>query len=204
LVYIHCLGAYLLLSYENRILRRLQASGFGWLPKLVGFPFLVYEWMPGDSLGWTADTSSSRDTRQHFLDQLAEIQLGLILCTRVDGMYLVSKHRSRELSYTDPLQESLVNHVTRVIDHRISRICRGELPSLRVRDCFYHRYLITQIFAKVNWCGPRFIGHNDFSPQYILVENDVNISGILDWSFAAEEPFQLAAAMPWLLRPRCG
>jgi hypothetical protein len=58
------------------------------------------------------------------------------------------------------------------------------------------------MFAKVNRCGPRFTGHNDLNPQNILVDNDLNISGILDWSFAAEEPFQLAAAMPRLLRPR--
>ena len=60
------------------------------------------------------------------------------------------------------------------------------------------------MFAKVDRCGPRFTGHNDLSSQNILVDNDLNISGILDWSFAAEEPFQLAAAMPRLLRQKRG
>jgi aminoglycoside phosphotransferase (APT) family kinase protein len=92
------------LREENQILRRLQASGFGWSPKLVGeeldhnnpvgFPFSVYEWMPGDPLRWTADTPANRGTRQHLLNQLAEFQLALISCTREDGMQIVSEDGS--------------------------------------------------------------------------------------------------------------
>ena len=92
------------LREENQILRRLQGSGFGWSPKLVGeeldhdnavgFPFSVYEWMPGEPLTWTVDTPMSRSTRQHLIEQLAKIQLALISCTRIDGMLLACEYRS--------------------------------------------------------------------------------------------------------------
>lgn len=128
--------------------------------------------------------------------------------------------RGRRLIHPGPHRESVTDHVTRVTDHRIVRICHGSLP-MRIRDCFHHRNLVLQNFIDSSPSDPRCIGHNDLSAQNIVVDQDLNITGyrffgatsklfantsnrILDWSFAAEEPFQLAAAMPKLLRPRPG
>lgn len=86
-------------------------------------------------------------------------------------------------------------------DNRIVRICRGQLP-FRVRDCFQHRKLLFDLLQLSNNAPQsRFVGHNDLAAQNILVDNDPNLTGITDWTFAAEEPWQLAASLPAFLRP---
>lgn len=86
-------------------------------------------------------------------------------------------------------------------DNRIVRICRGQLP-FRVRDCFQHRKLLFDLLPFSNNAPrTRFVGHNDLAAQNILLDDDLNLAGIIDWNFAAEEPWQLAASLPAFLRP---
>lgn len=105
------------------------------------------------------------------------------------------------LNTLDTEREDFADHVTRVTDNRIVRICRGQLPS-RARDCFQHRKLLFDLLPLSNNAPrTRFVGHNDLSAQNILVDDDFNLTGIIDWTFAAEEPWQLAASLPAFLRP---
>lgn len=80
---------------ENEILRLLKAKNFSWSPRCVGeelehdavgFPFSVYQWIPGESLVWTADSPTTRTERQYFINQLAEVHWSLLSCTRKRGL----------------------------------------------------------------------------------------------------------------------
>jgi len=76
---------------EARILKDLEASGFSFAPRLlgyssafdnpIGFPYLVLTWIEGKPLEWTSAVPARRDVRDKILRQMADIALELALCT---------------------------------------------------------------------------------------------------------------------------
>ncbi|KAF2183365.1 hypothetical protein K469DRAFT_728104 [Zopfia rhizophila CBS 207.26] len=172
-----------LIGEENALLRRLEDSGFAWAPKLVGeelncenpvgFPFTVYRWIPGMLLQWNDCIPSKREDRDKVTKQLAHILVSLISCTGKQDMQSQSGR--------------LLDRLIQITDHRIVRICCGDLRGFRIRDCFYHQNLLPHAVDNDLECAPHFIGHRD-------------LAAIVDWSFAAYEHFQLAASLPRILR----
>lgn len=67
---------------ENEMLRRLEAAAFPWSPRVlgeelddsnpVGFPFSVYNWLPGKPLAWNTTVPPSLKMRHHLLSQVAQ------------------------------------------------------------------------------------------------------------------------------------
>ncbi|KAF2137780.1 uncharacterized protein K452DRAFT_235383 [Aplosporella prunicola CBS 121167] len=96
--------------------------------------------------------------------------------------------------------QCLLDYLTRIIDNRVIRICRGQLKGFRIRDCFYHRNILSQVVDIKLDNDLYFMGHGDIAAPNIIIDSSFNISGILDWSFGAYEPFQLAAALPRIFR----
>lgn len=87
------------LQCEIENLKRLNANGFDWAPKLigydltydneVGFPLIVLSWIPGDPLEWNDTVPLHRCDRDKVLQQIIKLVLQLIQCTKVK-----SKHTS--------------------------------------------------------------------------------------------------------------
>lgn len=94
-----------ILAQENELLRCLNDVGFRWAPhfigealscdNIVGFPFVVYEWIAGSPLEWSTSYPPTRKLRDKLIEQLAEVLLSLVSKTG-KGQY---HHRS--LSSTD-------------------------------------------------------------------------------------------------------
>jgi hypothetical protein len=49
--------------------------------------------------------------------------------------------------------------------------------------------------------GPFILMHGDLNQQNILVDNDYNITGIIDWEWSTTVPFQLFAMPPTAIHP---
>ncbi len=79
---------------EARILKDLEASGFSFSPRLlgyssafdnpIGFPYLVLTWIEGRPLEWTSAVPAQRNIRDKILHQMADISLELALRTCVE------------------------------------------------------------------------------------------------------------------------
>ncbi|KAL1616912.1 hypothetical protein SLS54_008117 [Diplodia seriata] len=73
------------MAEENQMLREVKASGFPWSPRFVGeelgfdnpvgFPFTVYEWIPGERLNWNEKFLADREAWDKVMKQLAQVQV---------------------------------------------------------------------------------------------------------------------------------
>lgn len=76
---------------EVSILKRLEASGFRWSPRLlaydsqssnpIGFPYMVLSWIDGTQLEWSDTVPPLRESRNKILQQIADIIFELADCT---------------------------------------------------------------------------------------------------------------------------
>lgn len=83
---------------EVSILKRLEASGFSWSPRLlgydsrfdnlIGFPYIVLRWIEGTPLEWSDTIPPHRESRNRILHQMADIIVDLAHCTKELSMYL--------------------------------------------------------------------------------------------------------------------
>ncbi|KAL0253300.1 hypothetical protein SLS55_010272 [Diplodia seriata] len=84
------------MAEENQMLREVKASGFPWSPRFVGeelgfedavgFPFTVYEWIPGDQLNWCEKFLADREARDKVMKQLAQVHVLLVVFTGERGI----------------------------------------------------------------------------------------------------------------------
>ncbi|KAL1647140.1 hypothetical protein SLS58_002911 [Diplodia intermedia] len=68
------------MAEENQMLREVEASGYPWSPRLVGedlgfenpvgFPFTVYEWIPGERLNWNEKFPADREARDKVMNSV--------------------------------------------------------------------------------------------------------------------------------------
>ncbi|KAF2240345.1 hypothetical protein BU26DRAFT_442836 [Trematosphaeria pertusa] len=178
------------LQAERDVLQEINRKGFRWAPKylgssftfqnLVGFPFLALSWIEGSPLSWSP-VDPPRPLRDKVLGQIAEIQMSLIECTK--------ENRGTATKY-----------FLRLIDNKLRRVRKGELPRLTEQDCFEQRRLLPQVLHLELENAPYAIDHGDLSPQNILADSEYNVTGIIDWGFAAKVPIQLAGRLPRLLQ----
>ena len=85
------------LQCEIEVLELLNAKGFKWAPKLighdlsydneVGFPLIILSWLPGNPLRWNDDIPLHRCDRDKILQQITQIILQLIQCTKAKSKY---------------------------------------------------------------------------------------------------------------------
>ncbi|CAJ2502268.1 Uu.00g096620.m01.CDS01 [Anthostomella pinea] len=148
-------------------LTRMSDSGIRWSPRLIGgdhgidnglgHPYLALSWIPGTVLEWSSTQPAKPEQRQKVLHQLVDIQLELAQCTK----------ESRPGT-------SATRYLTDIVDGKIERFKRGDLPELDLQSCLLHRELI-------------------------IVDHEYNITGIIGWVFARFCPLQLALRLPRFL-----
>lgn len=101
--------------------------------------------------------------------------------------------------------ESLDSSLRANISRQQDQIVNGELSSLAVDNylsyCWRHD-MMTHVTTHGHERGPGFfLKHFDDKGDYILVDADFNITGIIDWEFASAEPKALALSTPCMLWP---
>ncbi|KAM4054834.1 phosphotransferase enzyme family protein [Hirsutella rhossiliensis] len=83
---------------------------------------------------------------------------------------------------------SAIGHFERIISNRRRRVCDGHLPGLTEQDCHDQQAILTSVLHPELEDAPFAMDHGDLSPQNILVDSAQNITGIIDWGFAAKVP----------------
>ncbi|KAJ5629975.1 hypothetical protein N7528_003632 [Penicillium herquei] len=183
-----------LLSYmvdnEFRILTELEETGFEWAPRVrghdstfdnpIGCPFIAVTWLPGNYLEWNAE-SPQQPLRNKILEQLADIHISLIECTKYTG----------ETSATD--------HFKRIIENKVTRIRRGKLPELTEQDVSAQMDLLPTVLLPELETAPFAVTHTGFGMHNIIVDEQGVISGVVSWAFTEKRPLQYAAGFPAIL-----
>lgn len=179
-----------LLQGEIIILQELEAKGFRWAPRLrgssltfensVGYPFIALSWLSGDSLSWSLE-QPARPIRDQILGQIASIIMSLVESTCVER--------------TEPATK----YFERIIDNKVYRVHSGLLPEINVQDCIIQKQLLSTILRPELENAPYAIEHGDLSCRNIIVDSEYNITGFVDWGFAAKRPLQMACSLPRFL-----
>ncbi|KAL1845130.1 hypothetical protein VTK73DRAFT_1064 [Phialemonium thermophilum] len=177
---------------EVSILRRLETSHFSWSPRVLGydsgfnnpikFPYMVLTWIDGKPLEWTESIPPQGHTRDKVLYQLANILLELVSCT------MHSKPGVTALTF-----------LTDAVDRKIQRVKKGQLRDVRLEDCLVQRELVPRVIHDLPEASYFVLSHEDLAAQNIIVDDEFNVKGIIDWGFARYLPLQFAAYFPRFL-----
>ncbi|KAK2764992.1 hypothetical protein FQN54_008691 [Arachnomyces sp. PD_36] len=178
---------------EVSILKHLETAGFSWSPRVIGYdcsfnnlleyPYMVLTWVHGKPLKWSDSVPVRREDRRKVLSQMANIILELAESTR-------------ETSSTTAL-----GYLTDKIDRKIVRVSRGQVPNVQLRDCFVQRALVRSkvVHSALDEQPYMVTSHSDLAGQNIIVDDEYNIKGIIDWGFACQLPLQFAVGLPRFL-----
>ncbi|KZF20524.1 hypothetical protein L228DRAFT_232091 [Xylona heveae TC161] len=182
-------GFIIQLEHEAKVLRELELKGFRWAPKLksssltfenvVGYPFLALSWVQGTPLSWSED-HPPRSLRNKVLGQVALIQEALIECTK--------EKRGTATKFFE-----------RVANNRLYKVRNGDMPDITEQDCFEQKSLLPEVLYPSLDDAPFALDHDDLLPSNIIIDEEHNVVGIVDWGFAAKVPMQLAAGLPRFL-----
>jgi len=180
----------------------------------IGSPFILMEKMPGRPLQWP-DSSAGQKSR--IMTQLVDIYLELekhplpatgSLCEGgVVGPFAqihTFSTPSQSIGPFGTLEEALKS----IEQHEIEMIENGELRTLAVDNYLTHLWRLERISELVaDLTDARFyIRHFDDKGDHILVDEDYNITGIIDWESASAEsrPFAFnSPCMMWPVRDYC-
>lgn len=97
--------------------------------------------------------------------------------------------------------DDLESSLRAMLAQQIRMIVDGELSSLAVDHYLSHRWRVDVRSLHNNHAG-FFLKHFDEKGDHIMVDEEFNITGIMDWEFASPEPKALAfssACMLWLV-----
>ncbi|KAJ6037254.1 hypothetical protein N7540_001533 [Penicillium herquei] len=175
---------------EVQILKELEEKGFKWAPRLrghdstfynpIGCPFIAVTWLSGKVLGWTEE-SPQKPLRNNILEQLAEIHIFLIECTKHTG----------EISATD--------YFKRIIERKVTRIRKGILPELAEHDVSAQIDLLPSVLRPELEAAPFALKHASFGMHNVIIDEQGVISGVASWAFIDKSPLQHAAGFPGIL-----
>ncbi|RPA73788.1 hypothetical protein BJ508DRAFT_366588 [Ascobolus immersus RN42] len=182
----------------------------------VGLSYMLLEKLPGKTLDWNG---APDEGRKKIAIQLAEIfielqkfpfdQAGSIIDFE-DGKATVGGYANRNF-FTSPDGQSLgpfssaKDAYEAIITHQLSLITNGEIGPLQVENYLLFRYLqekLPEIVEKLGAHDRKFyLNHDDDKGDHLLVDDDWNITAILDWEWATLEPEPVAFASPCMLWP---
>ncbi|KAF7854159.1 hypothetical protein EAF04_010456 [Stromatinia cepivora] len=94
---------------------------------------------------------------------------------------------------------------TAAIHQHLKMIKNYEITSLAVDNCLSFIWRLKNLRAltasSVSSNGPFYLKHCDDKGDHILVDDDFNITGIIDWEFASAEAKELAFSSPCMMWP---
>ena len=165
---------------------------------LVGVPFLLMEKMKGAPLAWNMTTSVQKT--KHPFNSTGSI-------FPPNGSNKISGFSQPQLFETPnaPLGpfSTLENSLREISALQMRLIAKNELSTLAVDNYLSYRWrveLIPKVLSLQTQAG-FFLKHFDDKGDHILVDENFNITGIIDWEFASVEPKTLAFSSPCMLWP---
>ena len=178
----------------------------------VGVPFMLMEKMKGAPLAWDTTTSVQKTK---VLEQLADIFLALEKHPFNSTGSIFPSNDSKKIcgfaqsqlfeTPNTPLGpfDTLETSLRAILALQMRLIANGELSTLAVDNYLSHCWrvdMIPKVLSLHNSAG-FFLKHFDDKGDYILVDEDFNITGIIDWEFASLESKALAFSSPCMLWP---
>jgi hypothetical protein len=182
----------------------------------VGVSYILMEKMPGKSLDWSLATGKQK---RKVIDQNADIYIELqthpfdtmgSLVLDEFGSQHVGPFASEFMSdYTNSLKtlgpfSSLEGYYAAHIKLILDLITRQELYAHRSVDAFLiHLYLLENLSVILNNLddGKFYLKHADEKGDHILVDDEFNITGFIDWEWAHTGPRSMAFNSPIVLLP---
>lgn len=179
----------------------------------VGSSFILMEKMPGTALEWNDATSTQRTkVMQQLVDIFLELEKYPLKQT---GSLVPANVRDKVGGFAQPpLFETpgktlgpfskLETAYTAMIKAQINAISNREISSLPVDNylafCWRLSALPALISSETNE-GPFYLKHYNDKGDHILVDDDYNITGMIDWEFASAEAKDLAFSSPCMMWP---
>ncbi|KAF4219275.1 hypothetical protein CNMCM5878_003579 [Aspergillus fumigatiaffinis] len=182
----------------------------------IGVEYILMEKLPGKSLGWSLTTP---EQRKKIISQLANIYVEL----RALPFDLMGSLEQPGSDHVGPFaKESLTDYVDsqmRLLGPFTSReeyivssirlildlIIRGEAYADRAIDAFLiHRFLldaVSRIIPAEAEPNQFYLKHADDKGDHILVDDDYNITGVIDWEWAHTDSKAAAFNSPVMLLP---
>ena len=180
-----------IVNSEVSILQKLQIVGFKWSPRLITFdvgfdnairfPYIVLTWVPGKPLQWTNEIPARREDRNKVIRQVMQMITDLAYATISENSY------------------SGYEHLVTMIDRQICRVINGQLKDLALHNCLLHRALARRAIDPAMDSYQFMISHDDLAPENIIVDDNYNVTGIIDWGFARQLPLQFGLTYPRFL-----
>lgn len=180
-----------IVNSEVSILQKLQIVDFKWSPKLIAFdagfdnaiqfPYIVLTWVPGKPLQWTNEIPAQREDRNKVIRQVIQMTTDLAHATISENAY------------------SGYEHLVTMIDRQICRVINGQLKDLALHNCLLHRALARRAIDPATDSCQYMISHDDLAPENIIVDDNYNVTGIIDWGFARKLPLQFGLTYPRFL-----
>jgi len=149
----------------------------------VGTPYMLLDWVDGKTLEWNVNVPPPA-AREKVLGQMAQYTVDLL---------------ARTAMHSSP--QSALTWILRRIDSRLTRILTGELLGFDPVDCLIYRAMAKEIyFVSSLDAFPFPLMHTDLGRLNILVDDNFNITGILDWDdWACRLPLQCATMCPAII-----
>lgn len=180
-----------IVNSEVSILQKLQTAGFKSSPRLIAFdvgfnnairfPYIVLTWVPGKPLQWTNEIPARREDRNKVIRQVMQMTTDLAYAT-------ISENAC-----------SGYEHLVTMIDRQICRVINGQLKDLALHNCLLHRALARRAIDPALDSYQFMISHDDLAPENIIIDDNYNVTGIIDWGFARKLPLQFGLTYPRFL-----
>lgn len=184
---------------------------------IVGTSYVLMEKMPGKPLDWSG---AGEDQRRKVVEQLADIYLELERHPlQMTGSIVPSDMDSNQPEVAafaqvpwfktpeEPLGPftTLREAYTAILDQQLHTISNHEISRLPIDNFLAFMWQLatvdTLIDSSTSRSGPFYLKHQDDKGDHILVDDDYNITGIIDWEFASAEAKELAFTSPCMMWP---
>ncbi|KAH0371702.1 hypothetical protein KCU65_g1846, partial [Aureobasidium melanogenum] len=175
----------------------------------IGTPYMLMEKLPGRPLQWS---NASAQQKTKVMEQLADIFLelekhpfsatgslsqgGLVGPFARSHMFVSP---SKSLGPFSTLKELL----TTILIHEIDMIKSGELSALATDNFLTHLWRLEHLpsLLESETDDHFYLKHTDDKGDHILIDEDYNITGIIDWEFASTETKSFAFSSPCMMWP---
>jgi hypothetical protein len=180
----------------------------------VGASYILMQKMAGKPLDWN---KASKEQRNRVMDQLANVFLELERHPfKMTGSMVLGDTLGKLGGFAQtPLfatPESPLGPFTTLdaaysaaITQQLQTIANGEVTSLTVDNYLAFRWRLSALPALLSSSdaneGPFYLKHFDDKGDHILVDENFDITGIIDWEFASAEAKNLAFSSPCMMWP---
>ncbi|RHZ43604.1 uncharacterized protein CDV56_101720 [Aspergillus thermomutatus] len=182
----------------------------------IGVEYILMEKLPGKSLRWSLTTT---EQRKKIISQLADIYMEL-KAFPFDSMGSLDQPgtdhvgpfaRESLMDYIDSQMRTLgpftsrQEYIVSSIQFTLDLIIRGESYADRAIDAFLiHRFPLDAVSVFLH-AKPEpdqfYLRHADDKGDHLLVDDDYNITGVVDWEWAHTDSKSAAFNSPVLLLP---